>query len=474
MTTSRLLPRRALLPPLLVALCGALSSCAVGPNYQRPALTVPGAFKTGAPAEATPAPALAANWWTLFGDPALNRLAEDTLAANLNIQAAIARVEQARQSRIGARGEFAPALNVDASARRARTAGGTNNQFSLPLDLSYEVDLWGRLRRQYEYYQNTEAASADDLAWVQQTAAAEVVQAYFTIGLYDREIGLFEETLSLYRQQAALTETKYNAGLALPTEVLQAKNQVNSATNQLIDVRRARAKQEHAIAILLGRAPSEFTLAAVTLPTTFPAVPAGLPVTLLDRRVDVAETEHQLAAANAQIGVATANFFPTFSLTGSAGYQSINTSRLLDWESRVWSIGPSLNLPIFQGGRLTAALAQSKARYAELLANYRNAVLGAFRDVEDQLSDLQLLNDKSRSLEDTLTSAREYARLTDVQYKQGLTTYLQVIDANQTLLTSELTAAQTQADRLSGTVLLIKALGGGWQNPPPATPPEAK
>ena len=465
MTTSPSFHRRALRPSLAALLGVALASCAVGPDYQRPPLKVPGAFKSATAGE-TALPALAENWWTLFGNSSLSQLAEETVAANQNIRAAMARVEEARQSRRSALGSFFPALNIDAAARRSRSSVATTDQYSLPLDLGYEVDVWGRLRRQYEFYQNTEAASAADLAWVRQTAIAEVAQAYFTLCLYDRQIALFEEALKLYRQQLNLTDTKYKAGLALPTDVLQARTQVNTATNQLIEVKRARAKEEHAIAILLGRAPTDFTLASTSLPAAIPGVPAGLPVTLLERRPDVAEAEHQLAAANAQIGVAKANFFPTFSLSGSAGYQSANVNHLLDWENRVWSIAPTLNLPIFQGGRLTAALAQAKARYEELMANYRTAVLGAFRDVEDQLSDLHLLAEKATSLDETLVSARENARLTELQYKQGLSTYLQVITANQTLLTNELSAAQVQSDRLAATVLLIKALGGGWQNPP--------
>jgi multidrug efflux system outer membrane protein len=264
-----------------------------------------------------------------------------------------------------------------------------------------------------------------------------------------------------------LTDTKYKAGLTLPTDLLQARTQVNSATNQLIEVKRARAKQEHAIAILLGRPPSELVLEAAPASTTIPVIPAGLPVTLLSRRPDVAEAEHRLAAANAQIGIATANFFPRFNLSASLGFQSPNLDHLIDWEQRLWSIGPGISLPIFQGGQLTAALAQTKARYQELVASYRSTVLRSFQDVEDQLSDLHLLAEKAQSLEETLVSAREYSRLTEIQYRQGLTTYLQVIDANQTLLTNELSAAQAHSQRLIATVLLIKALGGGWTGDEP-------
>jgi len=203
-------------------------------------------------------------------------------------------------------------------------------------------------------------------------------------------------------------------------------------------------------------------LETAPLTTPIPVVPAGLPVNLVSRRPDVAEAEHRLAAANAQVGIATANFFPSFSLSASLGFQSSNIENLLDWEKRVWSIGSGLSLPIFSGGQLPAALAQTKARYEELVAGYRATVLRSFRDVEDQLSDLHLLAEKAQSLEETLVSAREYSRLTEIQYRQGLTTYLQVIDANQTLLANELSAAQAHSQRLSATVLLIKALGGGW------------
>jgi multidrug efflux system outer membrane protein len=450
---------------LLAAVGGALASCTVGPNYQRPDLKVPAAYQRSAAPEATPSAEIGNRWWTLFGDPVLTKVADDTVAANLDIRAAMARVDQARESRRAALGNFAPDLNLGASSRRSGNANGVSNQFSLPLTLNYEIDVWGRLRRQYEVYKNSEAASVADLEFVRQSAVAEVVQAYFTIRLSDRQVALLEEALQLYRKQLELTDTKYKAGLALPTDLLQAKTQVNSATNQLIDVRRSRAKQEHAIALLLGRAPSDYSFTRANPALVLPAVPAGLPVNLLARRPDVAESEYRLAAANAQIGLAKANFFPSFTLSSSAGFQSANLSNLLDWEKRVWSFGPSLSLPIFQGGRLTAALAQAKARYEEVMANYRTSVLAALRDVEDQLSELQLLAEKAKSLEETLVSAREYSRLTELQYKQGLTTYLQVIDANQTLLNNELSAAQAESQRLTATVLLIKALGGGWQNP---------
>jgi len=454
--------KRGVFPLLMIAASGFLASCALGPDYKRPDVVVPAGYKE--PATTAPTqPAIGTDWWTLFNDSALTKLAEETMAANLDIKAAIARVDQAHDVTLSARGNFFPLLSSSSSARRTGSATVTSDTtYTLPVSLSYEVDLWGRLRRQYESSKNSEQATADDLEFVRQTAVANVAQAYFNIRLFDQQIASFEEALVLYNKQLDLSETKFKAGISLPTDRLQARTQVNNATNQLIEVKRSRAKQEHAIAILLGRAPSDLSLEHAPLTTQIPIVPTSLPVTLLSRRPDVAAAEHRLAAANAQIGIATANFFPSFTLSATGSLISNNLDNLLDWEKRTWSAGAGLNLPIFSGGQQTAALAQSKARYQELVATYRSTVLAAFRDIEDQLSDLTLLSDKAKSLEETLANALELSRLTEIQYRQGLTTYLQVIDANQTLLTNQLSAAQAQSQRLSATVLLIKALGGGW------------
>lgn len=481
--TSRLL-RLSLGLSLLVG-----ASCSVGPNYKRPAVATPSAFKR-AQAEDRKAPAIANTWWTLFNDPELTSLAEKTLAANLDIQASMARVEESRAALGVARGDYFPSATINPSMRRSHTGstttittdgtealnggggsgatvvttsrGRTTTTYSLPLNLSYEVDIWGRLRRQVEYYRDNSLASEADLEFVRQTAAADVAQAYFSIRLYDTQIETYQRSLDLFRRQLDLTQTKVKAGLSLQTDVLQAQTQVNSSAAQLIEVQRARAKQEHAIAILLGVPPSEFSLPPKPLTTPVPVVPAGIPAALLNQRPDVAAAEHRLAAANAQVGVATANFYPSFSIGGSVGYQSSSRQNLTDWANHVWSLTPSINLPVFQGGALRGTLIERRAAYRELVANYRSAVLSAYKDVEDQLSDLHLLAEKSDLLNATVASAREYARLTELQYRQGITGYLQVIDANQTLLTNELSAAQAQNQRLAATVLLIKALGGGW------------
>lgn len=456
----------------LAAAGGAvLAGCAVGPNYHRPEVPMSASFKSATEAE-KPQPTLGADWWMLFQDEQLTRLAQEALKANQTIQAAIARVDAAHAATRSTVGGFFPAANIDASANRSRSpsraASGGNaitNTYSLPLDLSYEVDVWGRVRRAYEAARYAELASADDLAVVQQTVVADVAQGYFALRFYDAEVSILQENLGLYREQLKLTQTKYKAGLAVQTDVLQAQTQVDTATSTLIDAQRSRVKQEHALAILLGRAPADFSLEPKPLSTLVPSVPAGLPSELLNRRPDVAMAEHQLASGNAQIGMAIADFFPSFSLTGTAGFQSSSFQHLTDWQNRIWSVGAGLNLPIFQGGKLTAALAGARANYAELLANYRGAVLTALQDVEDQLSDLHLLAQKADSLDATLVDARQNFQLTQLQYKQGLTSYLNVINANQTLLNAEISAAQTQSQRLAASVLLIKALGGGWTAP---------
>ncbi len=457
------------LSPVLLAAgaCLLLAACAVGPDYKRPEVAAPTAFKE-APAATTEAPVLASDWWTLFGDEDLNRLAGDVINANQDIQAALARVDQARALTRSSRGSFLPSLSVDPSVRRSRsTTGTTTTSYSLPLDLSYEIDIWGRLRRQYESYHNLEQASAADFAVVRQTALADMAQGYFALRAYDSEVDILTRTLELYRRQFSLTETKFKAGLSLRTDLLDAQNQIDAAETRLIEAQRSRAKQEHALAILTGRAPADFSLPPKVTTIAVPVIPAGLPASLLSRRPDVAEAEYKLIAANARIGVAKADFYPTLSLTGSAGFESVDVNTLTNWENRVWSIAPSLSLPIFQGGKLTAALEQAKAAYAELMANYRTAVLGAYRDVEDQLSDLRYLAREETALEQTLQSAEENVRLTEQQYRQGLSSSLQVITANQTLLNTRETLITARNNRQAATVLLMKAIGGGWD---PAQP----
>ncbi len=478
MSSSTCFPRFPKVRLALGAGCLAFAGCAVGPDYHRPEVAAPAAFRELA-APAAAAPLIASAWWTLFGDEQLTRLSQQVLAANLDIKAAMARVDMARAAARGAQGSYFPSLSLDPSVRRARTpaanasGGNTSTNYLLPLDLSYEVDIWGRLRRQTEYYQNLERASATDLAVVRQTVLADLAQGYFTLQLLGREKDILTRTVALYRQQLELTQGKARVGLAPQTDVLQSQTQIDQAETQLIELERSRAKQEHAIALLVGSAPSEFSLdGAAPAAIRVPEIPVGLPASLLSRRPDVAEAELKLIAANAQVGGATASFYPTLSLTGAAGFENLNVNQLTNWESRIWSIAPGLTLPIFEGGKLTAALAQAKANYEQQVATYRSAVIGAYRDVEDELSDLRLLARESEALNQTLNSAKETVRLTQLQYQQGLASSLNLITANQTLLNTELSLATAENNRLVATVLLIKAVGGGWS--PGSVPAGAK
>jgi len=469
------------------SVCAAITSCTVGPNYQRPGQNVPTTFKSASTRESDQ-PSLASNWWQLFGDPTLNKLEEDAILANTDLQAAMARVAQARAAARVTQSQFYPVVTLDPSMVRSRTPSGrvtssgavggtlssggrTSNNYRIPFDVSYEVDIWGRIRRLNQASLAQVRSTEDAFEVVLQTLEADVAQDYFAIRSLDAQSKILSQNAESFRQQVSLTETQQRAGLVGPIDVRQAETQLNSTIAQEVETRRQRADLEHALAVLLGRPPSELTVNVQPLDLAPPTIPAGLPSDLLRRRPDVAQAEEDLIAANAQVGVATALYYPTVRLTGAAGFESVDLEHALDWENRIWSIGPSISFPIFNGGQLDANLAETKAKYEELAATYRGSVLAAFRDVEDSLTDLHLRADAAQAQNDAVKSAREYLRLSQVQYKGGLIPYLQVIDAERTLLTAELSAAQILNQRLASTVLLIKSLGGGWNPDHPATVP---
>jgi len=497
----------------------ALASCMTGPDYQAPALDIPGAFKSATTME-TAEPQLDIEWWRLFDDLDLASLEENALAANFDLQAAVARVTQARAAVAAVRGGLYPAVSMNATATRSGrpgtdtgdsgdsalneaasalnqissivnqieslsngtdatgngvtslatsaspesgvTGATTSTSFQLPFDLSYEIDFWGRIRRSVQAAQAQATASAFELEVVRQTLLADVAQNYFNIRYLDAQAVILANSITLYEEQVELTHQKNAAGLTDPTDLLQATVQLESARSDARDVTRQRDNAEHAVAILLGEAPAEFSLEPRPLEKRPPVIPAGLPGDLLRRRPDVARAEQELIAANADIGVATAEFFPSVRLTGSTGFESTGFSEILDWRNRFWSFGPSVSLPIFRGGQLKANLRQTQARYVELEANYRETVLIAFQDVENTLTDLHARHDQTEVQRKALEAAREYLRLTQIQYDTGNVDYLQVIDAQRTLLSHELSAANILNQRMVSTVLLMKALGGGW------------
>lgn len=450
------------------AMLGAvmLAGCKVTSDYQRPVVQTPTTFKSATTQEAPPS-RLGRNWWRLFNEPELETLCQRALAGNQDVRAAVARVAQARAGTQVTASQFYPVVTLDPSAGVSKGMGTARTIMTagIPFDLSYEIDIWGRVRRSVEAAQAAEAATADQLAVIQLTLLADLAQNYFTLRSLDTQIQIVARNLDLYRQQLALVERKLKAELVSRVDVAQARVQVEATQTQLLELQRQRADIEHAIAALLGMAPAELTIKPRPLDISPPRVPAGLPAELLGRRPDVATAERALASAAASVGVAQANFYPVVRLTGAAGYESISTRNVLNWQNFVWSLGPSVSIPIFEGGRLEGQLAQTKARYDELLANYRQSVLVAFREVEDALTDLHSRADQAASQDKAVAAARDYLSLVQVQYERGLINYLQVLDADRVLLSNELTAAQIRNQRLVASVLLIKALGGGWEAP---------
>lgn len=441
--------------------CLALASCHVGPNYQRPTLPMPARFAGSGTGEGQLDP----TWWRLFGDGTLSSLEERALAGNPGLGAALGRVAQARAvSAQTAAGRY-PAVTFGPTLGRSRTpltGGTTTTALLMPFDLSYEIDVWGRVRRSVEASQAQALASADNHAVVLLTLTSNVATTYFTLRSLDSQNDVLTRSVDSFRKQLSLTRIKREAGLVGQTDVLQAQAQLDATLAQRTEVQRQRADAEHALAILIGEPPSAVPLPPKPLAGGPPLVPGGLPSTLLRRRPDVVSGEQALVAASASIGVAKASLYPTFSLTGSAGIASASLTGALGWPNRAWSVGGGVLAPIFEGGKLRAQVEQARGAYDEALGNYRTAVLQALADVENGLTDVSHLEESGTAYQRAADAARENLRLTQLQYDQGLIDYLSVLDAQRTWLGDELLAAQTLGQRYVSTVLLVKALGGGW------------
>ena len=423
-------------------------------------------------------PRLASNWWELFGDPDLNGLERTAIVANPDVKAAMERVIEARAAAGVVASQFYPVVGADPSVTRSRAGalrrgskGTTSTDIRIPFDVSYEVDIWGRVSRSVEAANAQTAQFAADFAVVLQTLEADLAEDYFNLRSLDSQDLILRQTTESYRHQLALTQQLLEARLDSPLEVAQVRTLLEQAIAQEVSIRQQRAVFEHAIAVLIGRPPSAVSIPVRALDITPPYVPAGLPAAMLGRRPDVAEAEQTLVQANAQVGVAIADFYPTVTLTGAAGFESFDLQHLANWQSTFLSFGPDVSVPLFTGGRLSASLQQAKARYEEVLANYRKSLLTAFQDVEDALSNLHLQAEQEDAQSRAVDAAREYYNLSLLQQQQGLLTMLQLIDADRTLLSSELALAQVKSSRLVSTVLLIKALGGGWNPRQPTTRP---
>ncbi len=464
---------------LSLLFAATLHGCMVGPDYVRPAAPVSPAFKesTGWKVAQPSDDAPRGNWWADFGDPDLDALEAQVDISNQTIQAAEARVREASAATQAARAALFPVVSGNAVALRSsrgtgttnttatggnQTVGSVNNSYNLALDASWEIDLWGGIRRGIEASSSTAQATVADLAGAKLSAQALLAQDYLLLRVEDAQIALLRETVSNYERSLQLTRNQYAAGIAGRGDVTQAEAQLKATQAQVYDAQIARAQLEHAIAVLIGKPPSELTIAAKPLVAVFPAIPVALPSALLERRPDIAAAERRTTSANAQIGVAQAAFFPSLSLSATGGYQSSVIGSLLSLPSRYWSLGPALAQSIFDAGLRSAQKAQAVATYDETVANYRSTVLGAFQDVEDNLAALELLAQEASVQDDAIKAARESAAIANNQYKAGTANYLAVVVLQANALNNERTGLVILGRRLSASVGLIKALGGGW------------
>ena len=452
-----------------------LAACTVGPDYVRPAPveTMPAAYrelegwKVAQPQEGK----INKRWWEIYHDPVLNSLEEQVAISNLNVVAAEARFRQARAVVQSAKAGYFPLLTAGASATRSqgsanpgtgRSVSATTSNFQLPLDLTWELDIWGRIRRGVEASQASVQASAADLAGATLSAQAALAGDYFQLRVLDAQKQLFENTITVYRKSLEMTKNRYDAGIVAKSDVLQAETQLNSTEAQTIDLGVQRAQLEHAIALLIGKPPAAFSLPPTTLAATIPAIPTGLPSELLERRPDIASSERSMAAANAQIGIAKAAYFPTVKLSAAAGFEASSLAAWFAWPSRFWSVGPAMAATLFDGGLRKSQSDQAIAVYDSAVAAYRESVLTAFQEVEDNLAALRILEDEAQVLDQAVQAARQVVNITANQYQAGTVAYLNVLVAQSTALANERTALSILGRKFTATVLLVKALGGGW------------
>jgi NodT family efflux transporter outer membrane factor (OMF) lipoprotein len=453
-----------------------LAGCAVGPDYVRPKVETPAAYKEAGdwkPAEPRDA-APRGNWWEAYGDPGLNALIAQVDISNQTIAAAAAQVRISAAIADQSRALFWPSLTGTVSRTESKPSSTTGPIVGaatskriidlLGVNASWEADLWGRIRRLVESGDDTTQASAGDLANARLSAQATLAQYYFQLRALDAQIRLLDETVAAYARSLEMTKNRYAMGVASRGDVVLAETQLQSARAQSIDLGVQRAQFEHAIAVLLGRPASDFSLAYAPLVSTPPPVPAaGVPAELLERRPDIAAAERRVAAANAQIGVAKAAFFPTATLGGSYGYQTAKPDLWFTKPSLFWSIGPALALTLFDGGRRAAVSEQAVASYDQTVAVYRSTVLQAFADVEDNLAALRILEQEAAVQALAVRAAEQSLEIALNQYKAGIINYLQVAVVQAAALNNQTAALGILSRRWVANALLVKALGGGWE-----------
>jgi NodT family efflux transporter outer membrane factor (OMF) lipoprotein len=405
-------------------------------------------------------------WWEMFGDAELNKLAAQVEVSNQNIRAVEAQYRQARALAQQSQASYYPTVTGGASVTRSKASNISNStsNYNLNLGASWEPDIWGRIQRSVEAGNAGLQASAADLEAAKLSTQAALVQDYFLLRTNDARKMLLDNTVANYEKSLQLTQNQFAVGVAARADVVASETQLKSAKAQAVDVGIQRAQLEHAISILIGKAPSELSIAPatsafITLP---PPIPLGIPSQLLERRPDIAAAERRAAQANAKIGVTEAAFYPNLTLSAALGFQSPSFANWLTAPARFWSLGPALAQSIFDGGLRKAQTAQAMAVYDQNAANYRQTILGAFQQVEDNLAALRILEQEAQLQDDAVKSAQESLQITLNQYKAGTVTYLNVVTVETIALNNEITALGIQSNRLSAAVLLITALGGGW------------
>lgn len=468
----------------------ALAACSVGPDYQLPSAPTTPAYKETADWKpATPKTAASGQpWWSIYDDPTLDRLESQVNVSNQNLKAVEAAYRQAVAVVAEQRAGYFPSIGINPAMTRSKPATGSfgggriRNQFSLPADASWVIDIWGQVRRSVESATATAQADAAQLAAARLSAQATLAQDYFQLRVNDAQHKLLEDTVAAYTAQLRITRNKYDAGNAARSDMAQAQATLENARSQMVALGVARAQLEHAIAVLIGQPPAAFALSPTPAPLALqvPVVPAGVPSTLLERNPTVAQAERQMAAANAQIGVAVAGYFPSLTLTGNYGFSSALLDTLLHASSVTWAFGPQIAANIFNGGLTMAQVEAAHAAYDESVANYRQSVLTAFQGVEDNLAALKVLQDQAQVQDAAVNAASEAERLILNQYRAGTVDYTSVVTAEATALGDRQTALTVLQSRLNASVLLVENLGGGWSSaelpndslpvPPPGFP----
>jgi NodT family efflux transporter outer membrane factor (OMF) lipoprotein len=458
---------RRIAPVMVLA---GLAACEVGPNYHRPTAPTPTTYKEidgwkpSQPQEA----ASGAAWWTIYRDPLLDDLEKQLNISNQTLKASEAAYRQASALVQEARAAFFPTVAVDASAVRSGTGGAQTHratyksQFNVAGDLSWEIDVWGRIRRSVEASYASAQASAADLAAARLSAQSALATDYLDLRISDELKRLLDATVEADQKALEITQNRYAQGTAAKSDVAQAQAQVEGVRAQAINVGVQRAQLEHAIAVLIGKPPADFSIAPTPLSLGVPVIPAGIPSTLLERRPDIAAAERSAAAANAQIGVAMAAYYPAISLSASYGFLSSAIENLLHASNAVWSVGPQLAQTVFDSGLRSAQVAAARASYDQTIANYRQTVLAAFQQVEDQLASLRILEQQADIQDRAVKASLEAEALILNQYKAGTVAYTSVITAQTVSLGDRETALTILQNRLVASVALVEALGGGW------------